>query len=148
MRGLFVKHKINFVLAHPNVKIEPSLAEVLNGAKMLPSTMLTRAQTASAPIGGSKRFCPENGISMKGAGRGNLGLPDVPAHSPRAPAQVPTQAVGRKGEGIAVRGERCGKALERLLRSHLGVVHHGFRISNGAGARVIGRQVWASCVPA
>ena len=43
MRGLFVTHKINFVLAHTTVKIEPNLAEVVNGAKMFPSTKFSRA---------------------------------------------------------------------------------------------------------
>jgi len=32
----FAKYKINFVPAHPDVKIEPSLAEVLAGAKIFP----------------------------------------------------------------------------------------------------------------
>ena len=36
MQSLFAKHKINFVPAHPDVKIEPSLAEVLKGAKIFP----------------------------------------------------------------------------------------------------------------
>ncbi len=36
MQSLFAKHKINFVPAHPEVKIEPSLAEVLKGAKIFP----------------------------------------------------------------------------------------------------------------
>src|SRR5262245_21716395 len=34
MQGLFAKHKINFVPAHPNVKTEASLAEVLKGANI------------------------------------------------------------------------------------------------------------------
>ncbi len=34
MQGLFAKHKINFVPAHPDVKTEASLAEVLKGAKI------------------------------------------------------------------------------------------------------------------
>jgi iron(III) transport system substrate-binding protein len=34
MQGLFAKHKINFVPAHPEVKTEASLAEVLKGAKI------------------------------------------------------------------------------------------------------------------
>jgi iron(III) transport system substrate-binding protein len=34
MQSLFAKHKINFVPAHPNVKTEASLAEVLKGAKI------------------------------------------------------------------------------------------------------------------
>jgi iron(III) transport system substrate-binding protein len=34
MQGLFAKHKINFVPAHPDVKTEASLAEVLRGAKI------------------------------------------------------------------------------------------------------------------
>jgi iron(III) transport system substrate-binding protein len=36
MQSLFAKYKINFVPAHPDVKIEPSLAEVLKGAKIFP----------------------------------------------------------------------------------------------------------------
>src|SRR6185312_12333607 len=36
MQGLFAKHKINFVPADPDVKIEASLAEVLKGAKIFP----------------------------------------------------------------------------------------------------------------
>lgn len=36
MQGLFAKHKINFVPADPDVKIEPSLAAVLKGAKIFP----------------------------------------------------------------------------------------------------------------
>jgi iron(III) transport system substrate-binding protein len=36
MQSLFAKHKINFVPADPDVKIEPSLAEVLKGAKIFP----------------------------------------------------------------------------------------------------------------
>ncbi len=34
MQGLFAKHKINFVPAHPDVKTEASLADVLKGAKI------------------------------------------------------------------------------------------------------------------
>jgi iron(III) transport system substrate-binding protein len=36
MQNLYAKYKINFVPAHPDVKIEPSLAEVLKGAKIFP----------------------------------------------------------------------------------------------------------------
>ncbi|MBI3371470.1 MAG: ABC transporter substrate-binding protein [Betaproteobacteria bacterium] len=36
MQGLFAKHKINFVPAHPDVAVEASLAEVLRGAKIFP----------------------------------------------------------------------------------------------------------------
>ncbi|MBI2113688.1 MAG: ABC transporter substrate-binding protein [candidate division NC10 bacterium] len=36
MQSLYAKSKINFVPAHPEVKIEPSLAEVLKGAKIFP----------------------------------------------------------------------------------------------------------------
>jgi iron(III) transport system substrate-binding protein len=36
MQGLFAKYKINFVPAHPDVALEPSLAEVLKGAKIFP----------------------------------------------------------------------------------------------------------------
>ena len=36
MQNLFAKYKINFVPAHPDVKIEASLAEVLKGAKVFP----------------------------------------------------------------------------------------------------------------
>ena len=36
MQTLYVKYKINFVPAHPEVKTEPSLAEVLKGAKIFP----------------------------------------------------------------------------------------------------------------
>lgn len=36
MQSLFAKYKINFVPAHPDVKIEPSLAEVLKGARIFP----------------------------------------------------------------------------------------------------------------
>jgi iron(III) transport system substrate-binding protein len=36
MQGLYAKHKINFVPAHPDVAVEPSLAEVLKGAKIFP----------------------------------------------------------------------------------------------------------------
>jgi iron(III) transport system substrate-binding protein len=36
MQSLFSKHKINFVPADPEVKIDPSLAEVLKGAKIFP----------------------------------------------------------------------------------------------------------------
>ncbi len=36
MQSLFAKYQINFVPAHPEVKIEPSLAEVLKGAKIFP----------------------------------------------------------------------------------------------------------------
>jgi iron(III) transport system substrate-binding protein len=34
MQGLFAKHKINFVPAHPDVPVEASLAQVLKGAKI------------------------------------------------------------------------------------------------------------------
>jgi len=36
MQSLFAKHKINFVPASPDVKVEPSLAAVLQGAKIFP----------------------------------------------------------------------------------------------------------------
>ena len=36
MQGLFAKYKINFVPAHPDVALEPSLAVVLQGAKIFP----------------------------------------------------------------------------------------------------------------
>jgi iron(III) transport system substrate-binding protein len=36
MQSLFAKYKINFVPAHPDVKIEASLAEVLKGARIFP----------------------------------------------------------------------------------------------------------------
>jgi len=36
MQGQFAKYKINFVPAHPDVALEPSLAEVLKGAKIFP----------------------------------------------------------------------------------------------------------------
>jgi iron(III) transport system substrate-binding protein len=36
MQGLFAKYKINFVPAHPDVALEPGLAEVLKGAKIFP----------------------------------------------------------------------------------------------------------------
>jgi len=36
MQSLYAKHKINFVPANPEVKIEPGLAEVLKGAKIFP----------------------------------------------------------------------------------------------------------------
>ena len=36
MQSLFTKYQINFVPAHPEVKIDPSLAEVLKGAKLFP----------------------------------------------------------------------------------------------------------------
>jgi len=36
MQSLYAKYKINFVPAHPEVKIEPSLAKVLKGAKIFP----------------------------------------------------------------------------------------------------------------
>lgn len=36
MQSLFAPYKINFIPAHPDVKIEPSLAEVLKGAKIFP----------------------------------------------------------------------------------------------------------------
>jgi iron(III) transport system substrate-binding protein len=36
MQSLFAKYKINFVPAHPDVKVEASLAEVLKGAKIFP----------------------------------------------------------------------------------------------------------------
>ncbi|MBI4736863.1 MAG: ABC transporter substrate-binding protein [candidate division NC10 bacterium] len=36
MQSLFAKYKINFVPAHPEVKVEASLAEVLKGAKIFP----------------------------------------------------------------------------------------------------------------
>ena len=36
MRGLFARHKINFVPAHPDVPVEPSLAAVLKPAKIFP----------------------------------------------------------------------------------------------------------------
>ena len=36
MHKLFATHKINFVPAHPEVAVEPSLAEVLKGAKIFP----------------------------------------------------------------------------------------------------------------
>ena len=36
MQSLYAKYKINFVPTHPEVKIEPSLAEVLKGAKIFP----------------------------------------------------------------------------------------------------------------
>ena len=36
MQGLFAKHRINFVPADPEVKIEPGLAAVLEGAKIFP----------------------------------------------------------------------------------------------------------------
>ena len=36
MQNLYAKHKINFVPAHPEVKVEAGLAEVLKGAKIFP----------------------------------------------------------------------------------------------------------------
>jgi len=36
MQSLFAKYKINFVPAHPDVKVEASLAEVLKGTKIFP----------------------------------------------------------------------------------------------------------------
>jgi iron(III) transport system substrate-binding protein len=36
MQGTFAKHKINFVPSHPDVAVEPSLAQVLKGAKIFP----------------------------------------------------------------------------------------------------------------
>ncbi len=36
MQSLYAKHKINFVPAHPDVAVEPGLAEVLKGAKIFP----------------------------------------------------------------------------------------------------------------
>jgi iron(III) transport system substrate-binding protein len=36
MQSLFATYKINFVPAHPDVKVEASLAEVLKGAKVFP----------------------------------------------------------------------------------------------------------------
>ena len=36
MQNQFAKYKVNFVPAHPDVKIEPSLADVLKGAKIFP----------------------------------------------------------------------------------------------------------------
>jgi iron(III) transport system substrate-binding protein len=36
MQSLFAKYKINFVPAHPDVAVEPSLAEVLKDAKIFP----------------------------------------------------------------------------------------------------------------
>jgi len=36
MQSLYAKYKINFIPANPEVKIEPSLAEVLKGAKIFP----------------------------------------------------------------------------------------------------------------
>jgi len=36
MQNLFAKYKINFVPAHPDVQLEPSLAAVLKGAKIFP----------------------------------------------------------------------------------------------------------------
>jgi len=36
MQSLFATYKINFVPAHPEVKVEASLAEVLKGAKIFP----------------------------------------------------------------------------------------------------------------
>ena len=36
MQNLYARYKINFVPAHPDVKIEPGLAEVLKGAKIFP----------------------------------------------------------------------------------------------------------------
>jgi len=36
MQSLFAKYKINFVPAHPEMKVEASLAEVLKGAKIFP----------------------------------------------------------------------------------------------------------------
>ncbi len=36
MQGQFATHKINFVPAYPEVQVEPSLAEVLKGAKIFP----------------------------------------------------------------------------------------------------------------
>src|SRR5205814_10689825 len=36
MQALFAKYKINFVPAHPDVALDPSLAAVLKGAKIFP----------------------------------------------------------------------------------------------------------------
>lgn len=36
MQRLYALHKINFVPAHPEVKVEPTLAEVMKGAKIFP----------------------------------------------------------------------------------------------------------------
>jgi iron(III) transport system substrate-binding protein len=36
MQRLYAPHKINFVPAHPDVKVEPGLAEVLKGARIFP----------------------------------------------------------------------------------------------------------------
>jgi iron(III) transport system substrate-binding protein len=36
MQVLYAKYKINFIPAHPEVKVDPGLAEVLKGAKIFP----------------------------------------------------------------------------------------------------------------
>jgi iron(III) transport system substrate-binding protein len=36
MQNLFAKYKINFLPAHPDVQVEPSLAAVLKGANIFP----------------------------------------------------------------------------------------------------------------
>jgi len=36
MQNLYARYKINFVPAHPDVQIEPGLAEVLKGANIFP----------------------------------------------------------------------------------------------------------------
>ena len=36
MQSLYAKYKINFIPTHPDVKVEPSLAEVLKDAKIFP----------------------------------------------------------------------------------------------------------------
>jgi iron(III) transport system substrate-binding protein len=36
MQNLYAKYKINFVPAHPEVNVEPSLAAVLKGANIFP----------------------------------------------------------------------------------------------------------------
>ena len=51
MQNLYAKHKINFVPAHPDVAVEPSLAEVLKGAKIFPDRRRLRGRQPQAHRG-------------------------------------------------------------------------------------------------
>ena len=61
MQSKLAKHKINFVPAHPDVKTEASLAEVLKGANDLPDRRRLRRRQPQAhrrPLD-QGRSCPK-----------------------------------------------------------------------------------------
>ena len=101
MQNLLAKHKINFPPAHPDVKIEPGLAAVIQGAKIFPIDSSSRATTANASsTSGSRRSCLDKPTG---------GSPDrwtpPPLEHRRLPRAAATEA-GRPGPRPGAPAER------------------------------------------